>query len=277
MTPRPEPNDSSDLDQLHRDEITVAMNWVIRTCQDIVRDHSHRSFWTPTAPSTGTTPTTDHLISGPLARAARAGGPWPPPAPVCRPAQRQPRPTQRATPHQQPTRHSQLGTATPDAAARPGPRGRPAVEGRLRRATYMASRPPTASIAVVRVGTASSEGGEPGHEAGRSSSPAPCGRPPYCRRHGCGCVSRRAALDVAGGEQLLPRGGSARRGRSASVPVSPWLASVSSTHRASPPSNPPRRACLALVTIPFFTWTLPGQGSAKASTTTTPVPSAPGS
>ncbi|MEU0843909.1 hypothetical protein ABZ370_31155 [Streptomyces sp. NPDC005962] len=40
-------------------------------------------------------------------------------------------------------------------------------------------------------------------------------------------MSRRAALDVAGGERLLPRGGSARRGRSASVPVSPWLGSVS--------------------------------------------------
>ena len=63
MTPRREHNDSSDLDQLHRDEITVAMNWVIRTCQDIVRDHSHRSFWTPTATPTGTTPTTDRLIN----------------------------------------------------------------------------------------------------------------------------------------------------------------------------------------------------------------------
>ncbi|AQW51646.1 hypothetical protein [Streptomyces violaceusniger] len=32
-----------DLDQLHRDEITVAMNWVIRTCQDIIREHSRRA------------------------------------------------------------------------------------------------------------------------------------------------------------------------------------------------------------------------------------------
>ena len=63
MTPCPDDNSSRDLDQLHRAEITVAMNWVIRTCQDIVRDHSHRSFWTPTATPTGTTPTTDHLIN----------------------------------------------------------------------------------------------------------------------------------------------------------------------------------------------------------------------
>ncbi|QLH23092.1 hypothetical protein [Streptomyces sp. Rer75] len=60
MTPQPD-NDRY-LDQLHRDEITVAMNWVIRTCQDIVREWSHRSFWTPTGIPTGTTPTTDHLI-----------------------------------------------------------------------------------------------------------------------------------------------------------------------------------------------------------------------
>ncbi len=195
---------------------------------------------------------------GPLARAARAGGPWPPPAPVFRPAQRRPRATQRATPIQRPTRHSQhrkqsTPHAPPIAAGTQRQQhdqdhapNRPAIERRLGRAAYMASRPPTAALAVVRVGTASGEGGVPGHEAGRSSSPVRCGRPPYCRRHGCGCVSRRAAPDVAGGEQLLPRGGSARRGRSASVPVSLWLASVSSTHRASPASSPPRRVCLAL-------------------------------
>lgn len=62
MTPRPDDNSSSGLDQLHRDEITVAMNWVIRTCQDVVRECSHRSSWTPTGTPTGATPTTDHLI-----------------------------------------------------------------------------------------------------------------------------------------------------------------------------------------------------------------------
>ncbi|MER7873018.1 hypothetical protein ABTY63_05545 [Streptomyces solisilvae] len=51
-----------DFDQLHRDEITVAMNWVIRICQDVVRDHSHKTVWVPTGTPTGTTPTMDHLI-----------------------------------------------------------------------------------------------------------------------------------------------------------------------------------------------------------------------
>ncbi|MGW2329264.1 hypothetical protein ACWC5C_26385 [Streptomyces sp. NPDC001700] len=63
MTSHPERNDGSDLDQLHRDEITVTMNWVIRTCQEIIRDHCHKTFWVPTGTSTGTTPTTDHLIN----------------------------------------------------------------------------------------------------------------------------------------------------------------------------------------------------------------------
>ncbi|MET7933292.1 hypothetical protein [Streptomyces sp. NPDC005322] len=62
MTPRPDRNDGRDLDQLHRDEITVAINWVIRTCQDIIRESSHKTFWVPTGTSTGTAPTTDHLI-----------------------------------------------------------------------------------------------------------------------------------------------------------------------------------------------------------------------
>ncbi|MFJ1993696.1 hypothetical protein [Streptomyces asiaticus] len=44
MTAHPEINGGSDLDRLHHDEITVAMNWVIRTCQDIIRDHSHKTF-----------------------------------------------------------------------------------------------------------------------------------------------------------------------------------------------------------------------------------------
>ncbi|WJD98759.1 hypothetical protein [Streptomyces antimycoticus] len=50
------------LDQLHCDEITVAMNWVIRTCQDIIRDHSHKTFWIPTGTATGAAPTTEDLI-----------------------------------------------------------------------------------------------------------------------------------------------------------------------------------------------------------------------
>ncbi|MBP8534955.1 hypothetical protein [Streptomyces sp. MK37H] len=62
MTAHPEISGASDLDQLHRDEITVTMNWVIRTCQDIIRDHSHKTFWAPAGTSTGTAPTTDHLI-----------------------------------------------------------------------------------------------------------------------------------------------------------------------------------------------------------------------
>ncbi|MET7766779.1 hypothetical protein ABZS71_34165 [Streptomyces sp. NPDC005393] len=61
MTSRPKHNDGWDLDQLHRDEITVTMNWVIRTCQEIIRDHCHKTFWVPTGTSTGA-PTTDHLI-----------------------------------------------------------------------------------------------------------------------------------------------------------------------------------------------------------------------
>jgi len=63
MTPRPEHNDGWDLGQLHRDEITVTMNWVIRTCQEIIRDHCHKTFWVPTGTSAGTTPTTDQLIN----------------------------------------------------------------------------------------------------------------------------------------------------------------------------------------------------------------------
>ncbi|MET7766916.1 hypothetical protein ABZS86_16740 [Streptomyces sp. NPDC005355] len=59
---RPKYNDGWDLDQLHRDEITVTMNWVIRTCQEIIRDHCHKTFWLPTGTPTGTAPTTDHLI-----------------------------------------------------------------------------------------------------------------------------------------------------------------------------------------------------------------------
>ncbi|MEU4893774.1 hypothetical protein AB0B12_12555 [Streptomyces sp. NPDC044780] len=62
MTAEPDHNDGCDLDRLHRDEITVAMNWVIRICRDIIRDHSHKMNWVPTSTPTGTAPTTDHLI-----------------------------------------------------------------------------------------------------------------------------------------------------------------------------------------------------------------------
>ncbi|KAK1180360.1 hypothetical protein B7755_020745 [Streptomyces sp. NBS 14/10] len=50
-----------ELEQLHRDEITVAMNWVIRTCQQIVRDRSHKTFWVPADTSEGA-PSPEQLI-----------------------------------------------------------------------------------------------------------------------------------------------------------------------------------------------------------------------
>ena len=62
MTPRPDHNDGWDLEQMHRDEITVAMNWVIRTCQEIIRDCSHKTFWVPTGTTTGAAPTAEQLI-----------------------------------------------------------------------------------------------------------------------------------------------------------------------------------------------------------------------
>ncbi|MEU7244356.1 hypothetical protein [Streptomyces sparsogenes] len=54
-------NDAWELDQLHRDEITVAMNWVIRTCQEIVRNRSHKTFWAPASTSEGT-PSPEQLM-----------------------------------------------------------------------------------------------------------------------------------------------------------------------------------------------------------------------
>ncbi|OMI39107.1 hypothetical protein [Streptomyces sparsogenes] len=54
-------NDGWEMDQLHRDEITVAMNWVIRTCQQIVRERSHKTFWAP-AGTTDSTPTPEQLM-----------------------------------------------------------------------------------------------------------------------------------------------------------------------------------------------------------------------
>ncbi|MER0244546.1 hypothetical protein AAHZ94_21625 [Streptomyces sp. HSW2009] len=61
MTTQPTPNDDGDQDQRHRYELTTTMNWVIRTCQDIVRNHSHKTFWTP-AGSVEEQASTDHLI-----------------------------------------------------------------------------------------------------------------------------------------------------------------------------------------------------------------------
>ncbi|MEU5267271.1 hypothetical protein [Streptomyces hygroscopicus] len=62
MTAQSAHHDDRGLRQLHRVEITVAMNWVIRTCQEIIRDHSHQTCWVPTGTPTGTAPTTDDLI-----------------------------------------------------------------------------------------------------------------------------------------------------------------------------------------------------------------------
>ncbi|ADI08267.1 hypothetical protein SBI_05147 [Streptomyces bingchenggensis BCW-1] len=54
-------NDAWEMDQLHRDEITVAMNWVIRTCQEIVRNRSHKTYWAPATTSEGT-PSPEQLM-----------------------------------------------------------------------------------------------------------------------------------------------------------------------------------------------------------------------
>lgn len=62
MTPRSVNNRDWELEQLHRYEITVTMNWVIRTCQEIIRGSSHKTFWVPTGTPAGTAPTMDHLI-----------------------------------------------------------------------------------------------------------------------------------------------------------------------------------------------------------------------
>ncbi|GAA2369844.1 hypothetical protein GCM10010417_35220 [Streptomyces carpaticus] len=35
-------------EQLYQYEITAAMNHEVRACHEIVREHSHRDFWTPT-------------------------------------------------------------------------------------------------------------------------------------------------------------------------------------------------------------------------------------
>ncbi|MFP8962373.1 hypothetical protein ACLIYP_17720 [Streptomyces nanhaiensis] len=48
-------------EQLYRYEITTALNAVVRACQDIVTEHSHRGFWTPHT-STEPTPTHRDLI-----------------------------------------------------------------------------------------------------------------------------------------------------------------------------------------------------------------------
>jgi hypothetical protein len=43
MSRRPGP----DEDEIHRYEVTAAMNSVIRACQDIVWERSHRAVWIP--------------------------------------------------------------------------------------------------------------------------------------------------------------------------------------------------------------------------------------
>ncbi|MFP8886595.1 hypothetical protein [Streptomyces mangrovi] len=48
-------------EQLYRYEITAALNAVVRACQDIVTEHSHRGFWTPKT-SNEPTPTHQDLI-----------------------------------------------------------------------------------------------------------------------------------------------------------------------------------------------------------------------
>ncbi|WP_101254151.1 hypothetical protein [Streptomyces barkulensis] len=52
---------AAQTEQLYRYEITAALNAVIRACQDIVTEHSHRGFWTPHT-STEPTPTHQDLI-----------------------------------------------------------------------------------------------------------------------------------------------------------------------------------------------------------------------
>jgi hypothetical protein len=49
-------------EQLHRYEITTAMNHVIRACQDVVREHSHRGFWTPQGTTDPLAPSHHDLI-----------------------------------------------------------------------------------------------------------------------------------------------------------------------------------------------------------------------
>ncbi|MEU4893782.1 hypothetical protein AB0B12_12510 [Streptomyces sp. NPDC044780] len=61
MPPASGRDDGRERDQLHRDEITLAMNWVIRTCQQIVRERSHKTFWAP-ANTTEGTPSPEQLM-----------------------------------------------------------------------------------------------------------------------------------------------------------------------------------------------------------------------
>jgi len=46
---------AADNDQLYRYEITAAMNAVVRACQDVVSEHSHRGLWIPRASTDQTT------------------------------------------------------------------------------------------------------------------------------------------------------------------------------------------------------------------------------
>ncbi|GAA2457331.1 hypothetical protein [Streptomyces macrosporus] len=46
---------TAENEQLYRYEITAALNAVVRACQDVVSDHSHRGFWIPRTSSDQTT------------------------------------------------------------------------------------------------------------------------------------------------------------------------------------------------------------------------------
>ena len=50
---------AAENEQLYRYEITAAMNAVVRACQDVVSEHSHRGFWIP---RTSTDQTTHHEL-----------------------------------------------------------------------------------------------------------------------------------------------------------------------------------------------------------------------
>ncbi len=53
---------AAENDQLYRYEITAAMNAVVRACQDVVSEHSHRGFWIPKTGTDLATPMHQELI-----------------------------------------------------------------------------------------------------------------------------------------------------------------------------------------------------------------------
>jgi len=46
---------AAENEQLYCYEITAALNAVVRTCRDVVSEHSHRGFWTPRTSTEQTT------------------------------------------------------------------------------------------------------------------------------------------------------------------------------------------------------------------------------